>query len=215
MPAETTSKSPPDEKPDTEQSPEPETAEESEKPAAKKAGDEKSAPKPSASRDVLRPVSAALCAIAAIAFAWASWTWYAAAHDDARHYSVLRDRVLNTAEQEIQNLNTLDYRQVDRSLKAWQDSATSDLYNDIAQGKTQFTQQVQQAQTVTTGKVLEGAVTELDEHAGRARVIVAIQITVTPPKGDPVVKRSRLIGELTRTPGGWKISALGQAPVGS
>ncbi|MFC4910230.1 hypothetical protein [Actinomadura gamaensis] len=214
MPAETTSETPPDERTDPETKPEPKPGTTSE-PKPEKEKTEAETASASTGRDVLRPVSLALCAVAAVAFAWTSWTWYDAAHDDARHYAELRDRVLNTAEQEIQNLNTLDYRQVDRSLKAWQDSATSDLYQDISQGRSQFAQQVQKAQTVTSGKVLEGAVTELDEHAGRARVIVAIQITVTPPKGDPVVKRSRLIGELTRTPGGWKISALGQAPVGS
>ena len=63
--------------------------------------------------------------------------------------------------------------------------------------------------------VIWAAVTELDQHAGKAGVIVALQITVTPPKGEPTIKKTRLVGQLTRTSTGWKLSALAQAPVGA
>ncbi|MFI0351203.1 hypothetical protein [Actinomadura sp. 9N407] len=161
----------------------------------------------------VQPVAIALAAIAAIAATWSGWSWYAAEHDDSLRYAATRDQVLRDGEQAIQNLNTLDYRSLDRSLKSWQDSATSDLYRDIVQGRAGFARQVGEARTITSARILEAAVTELDTHAGRARVIVAIAITVTPPKGDPATKQSRLIGELTRTAAGWKLSALGQAPV--
>ena len=45
--------------------------------------------------------------------------------------------------------------------------------------------------------------------------MVAAQITVTPVSGSPVTKQSRLLGTLTRTSSGWKLSALGQVPVGA
>jgi Mce-associated membrane protein len=45
--------------------------------------------------------------------------------------------------------------------------------------------------------------------------MVAVQITVTPVSGSPVTKQSRLLGTLTRTQAGWKLSALGQVPVGT
>jgi Mce-associated membrane protein len=44
---------------------------------------------------------------------------------------------------------------------------------------------------------------------------VAVQITVTPASGSPVTKQSRLAGTLTRTSSGWKLSQLGQVPVGA
>ncbi len=44
---------------------------------------------------------------------------------------------------------------------------------------------------------------------------MAVQITVTPASGSPVTKQSRLAGRLTRTQAGWKLSALGQVPVGA
>jgi len=73
---------------------------------------------------------------------------------------------------------------------------------------------VQQAQTVSTAKILSGAVTELDTRTGKAGVMIALRITVEAPKSKPAVKESRMLGELTRTPDGWKLSALGQAPMG-
>ncbi|MEU6040601.1 hypothetical protein ABZ801_34900 [Actinomadura sp. NPDC047616] len=163
--------------------------------------------------DPVQVIAIVLTVVAAVAAGWFGWSRYAARHDDSLRYAATRDQVLRSAEQGVQNLSTLDYRSLDRSLKAWQESATGDLYRDIVQGRAQFEQRVREARTVTAAKVLEAAVTELDEHAGKARVLVAVQITVTPPEGEPAVKKSRLVGELTRTADGWKISGLGQAPI--
>ncbi|MFF5261169.1 hypothetical protein ACFY4C_19690 [Actinomadura viridis] len=162
-----------------------------------------------------RRVAMALAVIAALCAAWFGWSWYGAAHDESLHYSRTRDDVLRAGEQAVQNLNTLDYRSLNQGLKLWQDSSTNELYQQIVQGRPQFEQAVRKAQTITSAKVLDAAVTELDQHAGKASVIVALQITVTPPKGDPAIKKTRLMGQLTRTSTGWKLSALAQAPVGA
>ncbi|MFI0355646.1 hypothetical protein [Actinomadura sp. 9N407] len=162
-----------------------------------------------------RTVAMALTIVAAVCAAWFGWSWYGAAHDDSLSFSSERDEALRAGEQAVQNLNTLDYRSLAPGLKLWQDSSTSELYQQIVQGRPQFEQAVQKAKTITSAKVLDAAVTELDQHAGKASVIVALQITVTPPKGDPAIKKTRLVGQLTRTATGWKLSALAQAPVGA
>ncbi|MEV5277212.1 hypothetical protein [Streptomyces sp. NPDC051994] len=146
---------------------------------------------------------------------WASWSWYSAAHDDTVAYAADRDKVLAVGEQAVQNLSTLDHKDVAHGLDLWQASTTGDLHQQLADGRGEFEKQVRQAQTVTTAKVLDGAVTELDDRAGKARVMVSLRITVQAPKQQPAAKDSRMLGELTRTPAGWKLSALGQAPVGS
>jgi Mce-associated membrane protein len=46
-------------------------------------------------------------------------------------------------------------------------------------------------------------------------IIVALQITVTPAHGTAATKQSRQEGSLTRTSSGWKLSSLGQVPVGA
>ncbi|MBC7271059.1 MAG: nuclear transport factor 2 family protein [Streptomyces sp.] len=159
-------------------------------------------------------IALALTLVAGGFAAWAGWSWYDAAHDDSAAYAEQRDRALAAGEQAVQNLNTLDHRDLDRGLDLWESSTTGELHDQLADGRTEFAAQVKEAKTVTTAKVLSGAVTELDDRAGRARVLVALRVTVRTPGEASTDKDSRLLGELTRTDGRWKLSALGQAPVG-
>lgn len=146
--------------------------------------------------------------------AWAGWSWYGAAHDDSAHFAGARDDALEAGEQAVQNLNTLDHRRLTQGLDLWESSTTGDLHSQLVKGRADFTKQVESAQTVSTAKVLSGAVTELDERAGRARVMIALRVTVRASGQKATAKDSRMLGELTRTKGHWKLSALGQAPVG-
>ncbi len=152
--------------------------------------------------------------VLAAAFAgWAGWSWYSAAHSGPPASAQLRDQVLQAGEQAVQNFNTLDYRKVAQGLSLWEQSSTGTLHDEIMAGRAQFVRQIQQTKTVTTARILDGALTSLT--ARTASIIVAGQITVTPASGSPVTKQSRLAGRLTRTQAGWKLSALGQVPVGA
>ncbi|AJE85882.1 membrane protein [Streptomyces albus] len=146
--------------------------------------------------------------------AWAGWSWYGAAHEDSGGYAAERDEVLAAGEQAVQNLNTLDHRRLSGGLDLWEQSTTGELHEQLVGGRADFEKQVEQAKTVTTARVLSGAVTELDDRAGKARVLIALRVTVRAPEGEPSDKDSRMVGELTRTAGDWRLSALGQAPVG-
>ncbi|WP_320777860.1 nuclear transport factor 2 family protein [Streptomyces sp. CRN 30] len=159
-------------------------------------------------------LSLALVLVAGGFAAWAGQDWYGAARDESAAYAAQRDAALAAAEQSVQNLNTLDHRSVERGLDLWESSTTGELHEQLVSGRAEFTEQVEAARTVTTARVLSGAVTELDDRAGRARVLVALRVTVEAPGGARTDKDSRMLGELTRTEGRWKLSALGQAPVG-
>jgi len=154
-----------------------------------------------------------LALVAAGAAGWTGWSWWSAAHDDSLRYSHTRDEVLRTAEQAVQNLNTLDYRTADSGIDLWIESTTGTLRDQLSQGRQNFLTQIQKAKTTTTAQILDGAVTELDDRAGKASVIVAIELTVTPATGRPTTKRERLAGQLTRTGSTWKLSSIGQVPV--
>ncbi|MFI7007203.1 nuclear transport factor 2 family protein [Streptomyces sp. NPDC050145] len=156
----------------------------------------------------------ALTLVAGAFAAWAGWSWYGAAHDDTAAYATARDDALEAGEQAVQNLNTLDHKNLAHGLDLWESSTTGELHTQLAGGRSGFEKQVREARTVSTAKVLDGALTELDERAGRARVMVALRVTVTASGGKSSQKDSRMLGELTRTDGHWKLSALGQAPVG-
>jgi Mce-associated membrane protein len=170
--------------------------------------------RPGGARHPLLAVALALAVAAAVAAALAGWSWYGAAHDDDTAFARTRDTVLAAGEQAVQNLNTLDHADLDHGLDVWESSTTGDLHSQLTQGRDDFVKQVQQAKTTSTAKVLSGAVTELDTRTGKASVMVALRITVQAPGEKPAVKESRMLGELTRTPDGWKLSALGQAPTG-
>ncbi|MFD3562199.1 nuclear transport factor 2 family protein [Streptomyces sp. NPDC058686] len=156
----------------------------------------------------------ALVLVAGGVAAWAGWSWYGAAHDDSAAYATSRDDVLEAGEQAVQNLNTLDHRRLDSGLDLWESSTTGDLHSQLVKGRDEFAAQVKTAKTVSTAKVLSGAVTELDQRAGRARVMVALRVTVRASGQKATDKDSRMLGELIRTGGRWKLSALGQAQVG-
>ncbi|MEU0126858.1 MULTISPECIES: nuclear transport factor 2 family protein [unclassified Streptomyces] len=169
-------------------------------------------------RTTSNPVVAAaiVLTIAAAAIAgWGGWSRYEAGHDDSAAYAQARDDALAAGEQAVQNMNTLDHAELGEGLDSWEDSTTGDLHKQLVDGRDAFVEQIEAAKTVSTAKILSGAVTELDARAGRAGVMVALRVTVTAPEGKPAVKESRMLGQLTRTPEGWKLSALGQAPVGN
>ncbi|MFI8302941.1 nuclear transport factor 2 family protein [Streptomyces sp. NPDC085927] len=164
-----------------------------------------------------RPLPAVLLALTLTAGGFAAWAgqdWYRAAHDDRAAYAGQRDEALAAGEQAVQNLNTLDHQNLDRGLDLWESSTTGELHEQLTSGRTEFAEQVKAARTVTTARVLSGAVTEIDDRAGRARVLIALRVTVEAAGGAKTDKDSRMLGELTRTEGRWKLSALGQAPVG-
>ncbi|MFJ2570142.1 nuclear transport factor 2 family protein [Streptomyces halstedii] len=161
-------------------------------------------------------VAAVVLAVVAVGAAgWGGWSRYDAAHDDAAAYAQARDDALAAGEQAVQNMNTLDHARLEQGLDTWEDSTTGDLHQQLVDGREAFVKQIEAAKTVSTAKILSGAVTELDDRAGRAGVMVALRVTVTAPEGEPAVKESRMLGRLTRTSEGWKLSALGQAPVGN
>ncbi|MDT0430862.1 hypothetical protein [Streptomyces salyersiae] len=166
-------------------------------------------------RNPLVVAAVVLTVAAAGAAGWGGWSRYDAAHDDAAAYAEARDDALAAGEQAVQNMNTLDHAHLEKGLDSWEASTTGDLHRQLVEGREAFVKQIEAAKTVSTAKVLSGAVTELDDRAGRAGVMVALRVTVSAPEGEPAVKESRMLGQLTRTSEGWKLSALGQAPVGN
>jgi Mce-associated membrane protein len=163
----------------------------------------------------LLAVAIAVAVIAAGCAGWFGWSWYHAGHSGSVASARLRDQVLRQGEQEVQNFNTLDYQNLSRGMSLWQSSSTGTLHAEVTRGQAQFEQAVRKARTVTTATVLDAALTTLNPRAGTAGIIVALQITVKPATGAATVKLSRLQGSLLRTGSDWKLSALGQVPVGT
>jgi Mce-associated membrane protein len=161
----------------------------------------------------LLATSCALLTVAVVFAAWAAISWVTAPRASAT--GQVRDLALREGEQAVLNFNTLDYRSVARGLSLWEQSSTGALRSEITTGRASFEQEIEQAKSVTTAKILDAALTRLNARSGRASIIVALQVTVTPDHGTAATKQSRQEGLLTRTPSGWKLSSLEQVPVGS
>jgi Mce-associated membrane protein len=169
------------------------------------------------------PLLIVVLALATVAFLCAGvfggW-WLSAALSGSTRTAAVRNDALRAGEQAVQNFNTLDYRNVGAGLDLWLRSSTGTLNQQINSGRAAFTTEIQQAKTITTAQVLDGAVTELNENQCKARVIVALQVNITPPTGSPASKQVRIQGDLAGTPGNggcstWKLAAIQQVPVGT
>lgn len=156
----------------------------------------------------LRVAVVVLAVVAVAAAGWTGWSWYSTATDGKIAYAHTRDDVLAQGEHAIVSLNTLDYKDVNGGFDRWLQVTTGQLSDGITKGRADDTKRIQDAKTVTTARVLGSAVTEIDDQAGKARMIAAVEITVTPVQGQPATKRSRFEAQLDRTDHGWKLSAL-------
>jgi len=164
-------------------------------------------------RSPLVVTASLLLAVAVVFAAWAGLSWLTAPR--ASGVARARDEALREGEQAVLNFNTLSYRTVGQGLRLWEQSSTGALHSEVASGQSTFEQEIKQAKSVTTAKILDAALTAVNVRAGTASIIVAMQITVTPVHGAAATKQSRQVGVLTRTPSGWKLSSLEQAPVGA
>src|SRR5215469_14559740 len=117
-------------------------------------------------RDPLLATASVLLLAAIVFAAWAGWSWLSAPRASAAAQS--RDHALRAGEQDILNFNTLDYRTVAQGLRLWEQSSTGALHAQIMAGQASFEQQIKQAQTVTTARILDGALTEMNTRAGTA-----------------------------------------------
>lgn len=164
--------------------------------------------RPSAGRAL--QVAAAVAAVAAVVF---GVLWLTARNDASLGLATERDAVLLDARQAAINLNTLDFRNPDPGLDLWEQSSTGSVLEEFRTNRAQYSQFVVSSKRTTRATVSDAAVGELDDRAGVARVLVGVDVTVTPDGQAPIQTRQRLQLEMTRTDAGWKVSKL--APIRS
>jgi Mce-associated membrane protein len=154
----------------------------------------------------------ALVVAAAAVAGWFGVSWFSAANDDSLAFSQVRDEVNRVGQAAVVTMNTLDYKTVDQGLKDWENATTGDLHDEIVKGKASSRDAIVQAQSVTKATVLSSAVSELDDRAGQASIMVALKVNVTVKGQQPTDKFMRLAGKLQRTEDGWKLYEIGQVP---
>jgi Mce-associated membrane protein len=173
--------------------------------------DDKDVPSSRLPQLLLTAAVALLVAATAVA-GWYGVSWFRAANDDSISFSQTRDEVNRVAQASVVTMNTLDYRKVDQGLKDWETATTGALHDEVVKGKKSSRDAIVQAQSVTKATVLSSAVSELDDRAGQASILVALKVNVTVKGEQPADKFMFLTGTMQRTDAGWKLSELGQPP---
>jgi Mce-associated membrane protein len=156
---------------------------------------------------------AALALIACVIAGWFGLSWYRIAHDESITVGMVRDAVLQDAQQAAINVNTLDYRQVQGGFALWEQSATGAALEEFRQNRDAYVRTVTESKTTSTARVREAAVAELNDRAGTARVLVGVDVTYTPEQREASCVRQRLQLQMKHTPEGWKVDQL--APIGA
>ncbi|MFC4942698.1 hypothetical protein [Pseudonocardia sp. GCM10023141] len=150
-------------------------------------------------------VLVALAAVVALVF---GVLWVMALNSTDLEMAATRDTVLLDAQQAAINLNSLDATKVDAGLDLWEQTSTGPLLDEFKKNRADYAKVVSDSKRVTKATVTDAAVSQLDVRTGVARVLVGLDVQVTPEGQQPVVTRQRLQLEMTRTDAGWKASRL-------
>ncbi|KAA1423931.1 hypothetical protein FE697_010295 [Mumia zhuanghuii] len=156
----------------------------------------------------------ALPAVAAVVLVVGVFLWWRAATDEQVSLAQTRDEVLIAATQNIETMNTLDYREVDAGLDAWLDVTTGTLHDQLAQVGDEERQLLADQKKISTGKVVDAAVFSVDEE--KATVVASVEVTVkddASPDEEPTIKRNRFTSDLVYVDGTWLLESLEQVAV--
>lgn len=153
-------------------------------------------------------VLAILAVSASLLAAWWGLSWLRVAQDDSVELGMLREEVLQDAQQAAISVNTLDYRRVQGGFELWEQSATGAALEDFRTHRDDYVRQVVASKATSTARVREGAVAELDDGAGIALVVIGVDVTYLPEQREASCDRQRLRLQMKRTPDGWKVEQL-------
>lgn len=159
-------------------------------------------------RDPLVATLTVLTVVAVAAAAWFGVAWVSAARDDGLAQAQQRDAVLRAAGQGLVTLHTIDHREANRDVAAWLDVTAGGLHRDLEGDQAGQVEQARQTKVVSDAELLRAAVTELNAHAGTARVIAVLSTTVATGGENASTGRKRLNADLVRRDGQWQISAV-------
>jgi Mce-associated membrane protein len=143
--------------------------------------------------------------------------WWNTSHGESANVAASRDQALAAARQIAVNLQTLDYKTVDKGLDTWEASATGPLLHEFQAHRKQYAAQIVAARTATTARLVDAALSDLDVAAGRATAIAAVDVSASQAADGahslPTTKPVRIQLNLVRTSdAGWKAAAAGPVP---
>ena len=155
-----------------------------------------------------------LLVVAGIVLASGLFAWRQAAGDADIDRAETRDAVLIAGRQHIETLQSLDYRDIDKGLDAWLAVTTGTLHDQLADVGDDERKLLAQPKKISTGRVVDAAVTDLDDDSATVDAAVEITVADDPSAGtEPTVKRNRFSADLVQVGGEWKLENIQQVAV--
>ncbi|MER7036724.1 hypothetical protein [Streptomyces microflavus] len=148
---------------------------------------------------------------AALVCSLGTWSYAQARSDRTLSYAKARDAALAQGKRHLATLNSLDGKDatsVTTGLRAWRDSSTGPLHDQLKRSSATDARTLTTAGDTARGKVTSAALTALDDRTGTAELIATVDVRVTPRTGTPGTQRKRFTVTLARTGDGWKVKAL-------
>ncbi|MFD5900674.1 hypothetical protein ACFV6B_25565 [Streptomyces microflavus] len=148
---------------------------------------------------------------AALVCSLGTWSYAHARSDRTLSYAKARDAALAQGKRHLATLNSLDGKDatsVTTGLRAWRDSSTGPLHDQLKRSSAVDARTLTTAGDTARGKVTSAALTALDDRTGTAELIATVDVQVTPRTGAPGTQRKRFTATLARTGDGWKVKAL-------
>lgn len=160
----------------------------------------------------LRALTIALAAAIIATAVWFLWP-----SDHGNDATSERDLVARTAARQVAALNSMDPGQVDVSLSRWLEASTGTLHDQLQRDRPFARAKFVKAGTTASGTVTGLAVTDMDMHAGRATVLVAVRVKVTSGAAlDGSEQRKRYqVGMIRTQAGDWRVTSLIAVPAGA
>jgi Mce-associated membrane protein len=152
-------------------------------------------------------------AAAVVAVVAAFLSWRDADGDPERDRAALRDSALIEGTAAVETMNSMDHRDVDAGIKAWQGVTTGVLHDQLMSIGADEKQMLADQGKIATGRVVQAALTDLTDRD--ATLITAVEVTVRSEDGteEPTVKRNRFSADLVLVDGHWEIENLQQVAV--
>ncbi|OZM74853.1 hypothetical protein CFN78_01150 [Amycolatopsis antarctica] len=158
-------------------------------------------------------IGAAALAVAAVLVAgWFGVSWWIAGSGDDAAFASTREDVVRDGTTAVKAFTELDFNNPDQFFDNAINSSIGDPQQQMQDTRETGKKTMVDAKSQATTKVLDLAVDELDDRAGKARFLAAIQVTVKQGEQSSV-KPLRLEVEMTRVDDSWKLSQIGPVPV--
>ncbi|MGH3432686.1 MAG: hypothetical protein ACRDQB_07605 [Thermocrispum sp.] len=159
-------------------------------------------------RDRALAAAVVLVVLAALAAGWFGFSWLDASRDGDVAYARERDTVLRLAGDGLATLHTVDHSSAERDVGRWLDVTAGELHRDLRADQDGQVEQARETRAESTAKLVRAAVTDLDAHAGTARVIAVLDVRLDRRDAKPDTDRRRMNANLARGAQGWRIVSV-------